>query len=154
MVKRKSKPPQKRKSSNSPPDQKSTQKIVAAAHVEHHAGPIPSPKILQAYENISPGLADRIMSMAETETGHRQKMENRVIEADIEAMRKEFAERRIGQLFGLIIGLAALGAGTFTAVYGHPVAGGFMGTGGVVALVTAFIYGRLSESQQGNNTGT
>jgi uncharacterized membrane protein len=153
MAKRKSNSPQKKKSSNSPPDQKSTQKIVAAAHLEHHSGPIPSPKILQGYENISSGFADRIMSMAETEAGHRQKMEKRVLEVDAEAMRREFTERRIGQLFGLLIGLAALGTGAFTAAYGHPVAGGFIGTGGVVALVTAFIYGRVSESQQDNNTG-
>ena len=71
-----------------------------------------------------------------------------MLEADIELARREFAERRLGQFFGLVIGLAALGAGAYTAVNGHPVTGGFIGTGGVVALVTAFIYGRASQPQE------
>jgi uncharacterized membrane protein len=91
--------------------------------------------------------------MAEAEAAHRHKMENKVLEADIEIGKREYAERRIGQFFGLIIGLAALGAGTFTAVNGHPISGGVIGTGGVVALVTAFIYGRVSDSQQEDSTG-
>ena len=113
----------------------------------------PPPKYLQEYENISPGFADRIISMAEAEASHRHKIENKVLDADIEISRREFAERRIGQLCGLLIGVVALGAGTYTAINGHPISGGIIGTGGVVALVTAFIYGRVSESQQENDTG-
>jgi uncharacterized membrane protein len=46
--------------------------------------------------------------MAESESKNRQAMEKRVLEMDAEAMSKEFSERRVGQMFGLIIGLAAL----------------------------------------------
>lgn len=35
-------------------------------------GPIPPPDILQGYDNILPGLADRIVSMAEAEGNHRR----------------------------------------------------------------------------------
>lgn len=31
----------------------------------HHVGPIPSPQALSEYENVLPGIADRIMTMAE-----------------------------------------------------------------------------------------
>ena len=148
MAKRKNKPPQKKSNPKATLQKKAPQQLIRA----EYSGPLPHPSILKSYDDIQLGFADRIIKMAENEASHRQKMENSVLEADVESMKKEFAERRIGQACGLIIGLAALGAGAYTAVNGHPITGGFMGTGGVVALVSAFIYGRVSESRQENNT--
>ena len=93
MAKRKNRPPQKKESPNSPPARKTTQKIVAATKIERHEGPIPPPGYLQEYEDIAPGFADRIISMAESETSHRHKIENKVVDTDIEFGRREFAER-------------------------------------------------------------
>lgn len=46
------------------------------------SGPMPPPNILNGYEKILPGAADRILSMAETQSKHRQLMEKKMIEAE------------------------------------------------------------------------
>ncbi len=50
---------------------------------------------------------------------------------------------RWGQILGFAIGIAALVAGTFTATQGYEIAGSFIGTGGVVGLVSVFVLGRM-----------
>lgn len=62
---------------------------------EYH-GPIPPPNLLKGYDDIHPGLADRIVRMAEAESIHRQAMEQKALEADIDFGRRSFAERRLG----------------------------------------------------------
>jgi uncharacterized membrane protein len=62
------------------------------------AGPLPPPDLLRAYENLCAGSADRIISMAEAESRHRQGLENRTTDAQINGMNREFDEARAGQL--------------------------------------------------------
>nr|DAR22085.1 MAG TPA: putative membrane protein [Caudoviricetes sp.] len=50
--------------------------VVAEIMVQQHfSGPIPPPEILSGYEQIHPGFADRIISMAEKQSAHRQGLE-------------------------------------------------------------------------------
>lgn len=89
------------------------------------SGPIPPPSVLEGYEQIVPGSAERIIRMAEAESTHRQALENRVLLGDLK-------EARLGQIFGFLIGIFAIGCGTYAAVNGSEIAGGFIGTAGVV----------------------
>lgn len=98
-------------------------------------GPIPSPEILQQYENLQPGLATKIIEWADQEKNHRHSIEKTGQEANIQ-------EIRTGQNYGLIIGVITIISGSVTAIMGAEVAGGFIGTGGVVGLVATFVYGR------------
>lgn len=50
-------------------------KRVVVRAIEQHSGPIPHPDIIKQYEEILPGAADRIISMAENQSSHRQAME-------------------------------------------------------------------------------
>ena len=127
------------------------QVIYAQIAQQHISGPIPSPEVLRQYDAFSPGLADRLVRIAEQEAEHRRKME-----ADVIALQRsdQMAYRRsefAGQLFGLSIGLAAIIGAVIMAVHGAQVAASFLGTGGVTGLVTAFILGRsflLKQKQQ------
>lgn len=103
------------------------------------------PKDLKLYEEILPGFSERYLSLVEQEAHHRQTLQAALAKADIAALRMQFKEARIGQIFGLAIGMIALFCGTFTAVEGSSLAGGFIGAGGVVALVAVFIYGNRKE---------
>ena len=67
---------------------------------EHFSGPIAHPRHLGEYEAVSPGAADRIISMAEAQQSHHMHMDYKVIEAEV-------ADRKLGML---------LGAGTFTVL--------------------------------------
>jgi len=47
-------------------------------------GPIPPPDILRGYDKVLPGLADRIVGMAEAEGSHRRDQERLALDAEIE----------------------------------------------------------------------
>jgi hypothetical protein len=48
----------------------------------------------------------------------------------------------LGQSFGLGIGMTAIISGALTAYHGSQWAGGFIGGGGVLGLVSVFVLGR------------
>src|SRR5579871_4742273 len=105
-------------------------------------GPIPPPDILGQYESSYPGAADRIIRMAEQEAEHRRSVEQSLLRKEIERTRKDFDEARRGQVCALIITLAAILAGAYTAVKGHEIAGSIIGVGGIGSIVTTFLVGR------------
>jgi len=105
-------------------------------------GPIPHPSILAGYEQVLPGAADRIISLAESETKHRHEMEKKILDAEIAGNRSEVREVLMGQVFAFIIALSTIGSGAYTAVNGAQFAGSIIGTAGVSGLVYVFIMGR------------
>ena len=50
---------------------------------QYYSGPIPPPESLAKYNDIHPGLAERIITMAESEAIHRRKMESRMTKISI-----------------------------------------------------------------------
>ncbi len=113
-------------------------------------GPIPPPEVLRAYEGSLPGLADRVVSMAEKEGEHRRRQEVKALDAEIaintRLANSHISDVRRGQIFAFLIGIIALGVGGSTAVLGQPVVGGLLGSGGLIGLVSAFINGRKNDS--------
>ena len=112
-------------------------------------GPIPPPGIIGQYNSILPGAADRILSMAEKEQEHRHKMQEKLVDSQVLDQKQQRGEKRLGQFFGFIIGVVSIVGGSWTAVSSSSiatsVAGGFIGSSGVVALVSVFVYGRREE---------
>jgi len=133
------------------PAQKTQQKIISAVQqqikTEQFQGPIPSPKILAGYEQLLPGAADRILTMAEKEENHRHAMDKMSLTAETDGLKNEANDTKRGQYCGLIIGITAILAGTYTSVNGFPWAGSFIGAGGVIGLVSAFIVGRKNSNE-------
>lgn len=107
-------------------------------------GPLPPPGILEQYERIQPGTADRIIKMAEAEQRHRQTMQEKLIDCQVLDVKQARFERRLGQFFGFGIGVVSILAGSVTAVMGAPIAGGLIGSTGVIGLVSVFVTGRRS----------
>jgi len=103
--------------------------------VQHHSGPLPSPNDFAAYNQITPGAAERILRMAEIEAEHRRSQE-------VKAMVRMHREAMVGQLFAFAIGLSGIGASMYLAMIEQPAAAMVIGGGTLVALVTAFINGR------------
>ena len=108
--------------------------------VEIFKGPLPPPSILKQYNTIDPTFADRIVKMAESEQEHRKNM-------DIRSLEGQFRERRIGQVFGLIIGTIAIVGGVVASLSGAEISGGFIGFGGVIGLVAVFVIGRRTKKK-------
>ena len=107
--------------------------------------PIPAAKILEQYNHILPSAADRIISMAEREQEHGHKMQEKLLDSQILDKKQERTEKRLGQIFDLIIGVVAILAGSTTVVLNSSiageVAGGLIGLSGVIGLISVFVLG-------------
>ena len=113
--------------------------------VEVYEGALPHPDILQQFNNVVPGAAERILKMAEDQSAHRQKNENRVIVSGV-------VNSFFGVFAAFIITMSAIGGGLYV-VYSVPtvagaVSGGFISATGIGAVVSAFIYGTRSSREE------
>lgn len=127
-------------------------KILAAAQVTQFSGPMPPPHLIAGYGEIDPSFPERLFGLTEREAIHRQKMEEKALDADIEDMRAERRYQIRGQTFGFSIGVIATFVGGIAALLGAPLAGGFIGCAGVTGLVSVFITGKHYEAKQIKNT--
>jgi len=108
-------------------------KPVGVAFEVSFSGPLPAPVILKEYDTIVPGLASRIVEMAEKEQAHRHQYENQTIEI-----------QKSGQSKGFYIAMAVIVGGIVLIWTGHSGYGfaTILLTG--AALIGAAIYGRMN----------
>lgn len=110
-------------------------------HQQHFSGPMPPPEYLVAYEKIVPGIAKELFDGVKADSAHIRTMQR-------DALKAQKRDSLLGQIFGFLIGLFAIGCGTYASVNGAPLAGGFIGGGGVAALVAVFVLGKKTSPQQ------
>jgi len=103
-----------------------------------HSGPLPDAETLVKYNSVIPEGADRIMTMAEKQQNHRMQIENKVINS-------QSLQSKLGQVFGLIIGIVGIASGTYLASIGKTTVGGIIAGGTVVSLVSVFVLGKKSQ---------
>ncbi|MDP3779081.1 MAG: DUF2335 domain-containing protein [bacterium] len=109
----------------------------------HFAGPLPHPDIMERYEQIVPGSADRIIKKFESQTEHRQKLESRFVLAEM--------IRSIGGLVGgFIIAMTALVGGIYTVLKGHTFLGGSLSFAGLALLVGVFLGNKFLKNRDGS----
>jgi uncharacterized membrane protein len=122
-------------------DRNKNTKLVGQQTALAFAGPLPPPSILEGYERILPGSAERIIKMAEIQAAHRQDIERKVIASGISNSGR-------GITFALIIALAALFSAMVCIILGREISGSFLGLGGLGGLVATFITGTQMRSQE------
>lgn len=115
-------------------------KSFQAVRQESFSGPIPHPELLQGYESVKQGFAERIVSMAEEQQKHRFECENKMVAGTV-------SESKRGQWMAFIVAMLFLGAAVVLGLYGHDWLGGVIGGGTLVALVTVFVTGRHSKDK-------
>jgi uncharacterized membrane protein len=106
---------------------KNKQQSLSISRIEasRFQGPLPPPQVLDHYDKIIPGSAERIISMWENQVRHRQELEMKVIASDIK-------QSHFGSILGFIIAMSAIGSGTFLAYIGRP-------TEGIAAIISALV---------------
>ncbi len=101
--------------------------------------------MLEDYERIQPGLADRIVQMAERQEAHRHDLERGAIIGD---GRRAWA----GIICAFIICLATIAGAVILGLSRHDPGGtilsGVLGTAGLAGIAGAFIYGTRSRRQE------
>ncbi len=117
-------------------------------------GPIPSPEILEKYEAIIPGAAERILSMAEREAKHRHQNESKALEANIKianvnakTVKSENLLKRRGQSLAVVLYVLSMGVTTYAIYNGMATVASIVG-----GSTIAFIIGSLLSSIKDKKT--
>lgn len=79
-------------------------------------GPLPPPSIMEGYDKVIPGAAERILHMAEESAAFQQKI-------SMAALSAQSGDTRRGQWFAFLVALSALTTGGVAILTGNPVAG-------------------------------
>lgn len=102
-----------------------------------YTGPIPPPAMLEQYNKIVPGAAERILRMAEDQSSHRRTLEKKAIDTDSR-------NSILGIMSALVITMSSFGLAAYAIKMGQSDAGKFIGGASFLSLVGAFIYGTRS----------
>lgn len=99
------------------------------------SGPLPPPQALQAFEDIAPGTAAKIIDEFQAEAAHRRQQE-----------RRQFwlvgTETLVGQFSAIVFALGALGVAGYAAYMGAQWIGAIVGGGVIVGGIIALRTGR------------
>jgi uncharacterized membrane protein len=132
------------------------------AQSQLYSGPVPHPDILQKFDTLVPGTAQRMIQLAEDESIHRRRMESAALDANIDAQRKQldiaasqnkavFRSDLFGQVFGLVVALACIAAAVYLAMIGNNVAAGILAAMPTAAVIRAFFVRRIPAAQNAKN---
>lgn len=118
---------------------------VGLTYQEQTSGYLVPPMMLERYERILPGFAERWLAMMERQEAHRQTLEKHTIVGD---GRRAWA----GIVCAFTLCLATIIAALILALYRHDPGGtilsGVLGTTGIVGLAGVFIYGTKQRDQE------
>lgn len=113
---------------------------LAASKTETFSGPLPHPELLCRYNDAVPGGAERILAMAENQSGHRQQLENKVAKAQIMIS-------HIGQVFALLIAFGCLFGAVLCAYFKQPWPASVLGGASLVGSISAFMTGKKQKDK-------
>lgn len=119
-------------------------KVITSLSIETSSafrGPLPPPSVLADYNDIINDGAERIMKMAENQSGHR-------IELEKHAIKEELKQSRNGQIFGFILAIFGIIAAFVLAYLGHDTVAGIFGTTTIIGLVTIFVIGKKRQTKE------
>ncbi|MCA8976783.1 MAG: DUF2335 domain-containing protein [Planctomycetes bacterium] len=104
-------------------------------------GPLPPPEALQHYEAIHPGLANRIVTMAEEQSAHRRGIETSVVNGNLEAQRR-------GQWLAFVLALAVMGFAGVLVYAGMTAPGVGLVITEIAGFVGVFLWGRKKQAEE------
>ena len=102
---------------------------------------IPHPAFLAQYEALLPGATDRIFTVVEKQSAHRQSLEKEILRNSLEDSSK-------GLWLGFFIGIAGLTIVGICAFLNQPFLGGIIATLDLGTLAGTFIYGSRKQSEK------
>ena len=93
--------------------------VRSSRHLEVSFGPLPPPAFLRSFEEILPGAAERVFTMAEKQQSHRHAVEGR----ETGLRESELALLFRGQWMGFAFGMLALIGAVILVILGRSVEG-------------------------------
>ena len=127
---------------SNPPQNKPPQQSIQVSRQElQYFGPIPPPTMLEHYDKVVPGAAERLLKMAEQQSEHRRSLEKTVLDTD-------GRNSTLGVCCALIIALGFLSLAGYAIYLNHPWAATVIAGVGISSLVGTFIYGTSSRRHE------
>lgn len=113
---------------------------IIQEHFRSHRGPLPSPDDLKAYDQVMPGLAERIVSQAAKEQDFRHNTNQNLID-------REFKLRGRGQILAISALAMMLSIVGMMVWFGFATEGALLGGSIIVGVVTVFVTGKNSDNK-------
>lgn len=114
-------------------------RITQIAVSEQFSGPMPHPRHLREYDEVLPGAAERILTMAEKNLDH-------VIDQGKTALTAQIEDQKRGMYFGAILfGTLIVGAFASLFVTSNPLVPGLFLGAAALGGVALFVNGRKSD---------
>lgn len=128
------------KQANIPAEQKEIIKsqvlVMIQRRQEYYEGPLPHPQLFREYEDILPGAADRIITMAERQQEHRMQLEKIAISGQVKSNGR-------GQIFGFVTFIFGLFISIAFAYFGMYTFAGILATSTLATVVGLFLRGSM-----------
>jgi uncharacterized membrane protein len=104
-------------------------------------GPVPSPDMLERYDQVCPGSAREIIDRFHKQSDHRMELEKI-------AVKQGSRDSLCGIIAAFILAAISIAGGTYIAINGYPLSGTFLGGGSMVTLAGVFVYGTRQRSKE------
>jgi uncharacterized membrane protein len=115
--------------------------LIVAEMVRSFQGPVPSPEDLAQYERALPGCADRLISLTERQSAHRQSMQRHMVQSDTSL-------RARGQVFAFVIAMTAIIGSIVLIAVDKDIAGFVTLIGTLGTLLSVFVYTQVRRSRK------
>lgn len=107
--------------------------------IQQYQGPIPPPESLKKFDEIEPGLASRIVTMAEKNGDHLRDIQKQQVAHDRQKTEQEVDIVKRGQLFAFILMVLFLILASVLIFTGKGIIGTIFGTVSIIAVILAFL---------------
>lgn len=97
-----------------------------------YSGAVPPPEMLREFDKIIPNGADRFMKMAENQSEHRRKMEEKIVKSNVR-------NENLGLVFAFSIFIIGLISAAILAYKGNNVGAGVFAIPALGGLVNSFL---------------
>ncbi|SDX05376.1 MULTISPECIES: DUF2335 domain-containing protein [Nitrosomonas] len=118
---------------------------ITQVQARQYSGPIPHPEILRGFDEIVPGAAERILTMAEENGKHQREIEKLHLTSAYNTIRR-------GQIFGLLIGILAFATCIIALYLGSESTAMTIGGFTITGLVTVFVTNKFRKTNNSNNS--
>jgi uncharacterized membrane protein len=115
--------------------------LAMRAEYSSFSGPLPPPEILARYNEIIPGGAERILSMAEPQSVHRESLESKVVDGNL-------ANQKTGSLRAFILAMSVILLGAYLMATGKDGWGFAAIVTSLASLVAVFVIGKVEQKKE------
>lgn len=123
------------------PNHKPLASITTSVSAQFYTGLIPHPEFLKQYNDILPGSANRLLTMAENQENHR-------IEMETIQLKKSHRNSLLGLIGGFIILLIVVLLGGYLIINNKPIEGFTSLILGIGSLVSSYFKGINSQKAE------